>query len=206
MVQLRERKKRENRKRILDAAAALFSEQGFAATTMEEVAARAEVGVGTLYNYFGSKDRLLLGVFEDATEAQLEHGQTIVDAPGHDAEAAVCHLLGHYLSIARIFDKHVMRELLAASLVQPERIEEYASLDVRLAAQVGQLLAVLQARGDVAADVEVQHAALALYGAFVMPLLLYVSMDDMDDGTLELMVCAQVHTVFRGLAPRVDED
>jgi AcrR family transcriptional regulator len=206
MVQLRERKKRETRKRILEAAAALFAEEGFAATTMEAVAARAEVGVGTLYNYFGAKDRLLLGVFEDATEAQLEHGQTIVDAPGPDAEAAVCHLLGHYLSIARIFDKRVMRELLAASLVQPERIEEYASLDVQLAAQVAQLLAVLQARGDVARDVEVQNAALALYGALVMPLLLYLSMDGMDEGTLEVMVCAQVHTVFRGLAPRRDED
>lgn len=205
MVQLRERKKKETRKRILDAAAALFADRGFAATPMEEVAARAEVGVGTLYNYFGSKDRLLLGVFEDVTEEQLEHGQTIVDAPGHDAEKAVCHLLGHYLRLARIFDKNVMRELLAAALVQPERIEEYASLDVRLAAQVGQLLAVLQARGDVAPDVELQHAALTLYGAFVMPLLLYLSMDDMDEDTLELMVCAQVHTVFRGLAPRADD-
>jgi AcrR family transcriptional regulator len=202
MIQLRERKKQETRARILAAASKLFAERGFAATTMEEVAARAQVGVGTLYNYFGAKDRLLFGVVEDATEEQLLEGRPIVEDPGPDAEAALCRLFDVYLPMATLFDKHVMRELLAAALVQPERIEDFASLDVRLAAQVGELLAVLQQRGAVDQEVELQHAAITLYGALIMPLLLYVSMDDMSEESLTQLVRAQVHTMFRGLAPR----
>lgn len=202
MTQLRERKKRQTRERILAAAGRLFRRQGFAQSTMEEVAAAADVGVGTLYNYFGSKERLLLGVFEQATEQVLEQGQSIVDEPGADALAAVHRLLTVYRQVAKLFDKSVMREMLAASMVQPASLQEFASLDVRLAAQLGQLLGALQARGLVDEGVEIEHAAIAVYGALLMPLLLYLGMDDMDEDTLEQMVSAQVTTVFSGLSPR----
>jgi len=44
---------------ILEAALALFGEQGFHGTTVPEVAARAKVAAGTLYRYYPSKDALV---------------------------------------------------------------------------------------------------------------------------------------------------
>jgi AcrR family transcriptional regulator len=50
----------EKRARILSAAQEVFAEQGFDAARMEEVARRARVGKGTLYNYYDSKEDLLI--------------------------------------------------------------------------------------------------------------------------------------------------
>ncbi|MEU0481786.1 TetR/AcrR family transcriptional regulator [Streptosporangium sp. NPDC006013] len=57
---LRERKKRQTRQRISDVAIGLFVQRGFERVTIAEVAAAAEVSVNTLYNYFPSKEDLVL--------------------------------------------------------------------------------------------------------------------------------------------------
>ncbi len=63
----RERRKLQLRDEILDVALDLFAGKGFHAVTMQEVADRAEVGVGTLYNFFSSKEDLYQQlVFEHA--------------------------------------------------------------------------------------------------------------------------------------------
>ncbi|MEV0970912.1 TetR/AcrR family transcriptional regulator [Microtetraspora glauca] len=57
---LRERKKRQTRRRIADVAIGLFVRRGFDQVTIAEVAAAAEVSVNTVYNYFQSKEDLVL--------------------------------------------------------------------------------------------------------------------------------------------------
>jgi AcrR family transcriptional regulator len=49
---------------ILDAAAAVFAEKGFHPSTTKDIARRAGISEGTIYNYFDSKTALLLGIFE----------------------------------------------------------------------------------------------------------------------------------------------
>ncbi|MEQ8486994.1 MAG: TetR/AcrR family transcriptional regulator [Pseudomonadales bacterium] len=68
MPQLR-RQPRQTRARatfdaILDAAAQLFAEHGYAATTTNRVAERAGVSIGSLYQYVSDKDALLLALAE----------------------------------------------------------------------------------------------------------------------------------------------
>ena len=50
----------ERKRRLLDAAVALAAEGGYDAVQMRDVAARAEVALGTLYRHYASKDQLLL--------------------------------------------------------------------------------------------------------------------------------------------------
>src|SRR5215212_8503648 len=63
---LRERQAAETRRSIIDAALELFGEQGWAATTLPTVAARAGTSVDTIYATFGTKSALLLAVVEVA--------------------------------------------------------------------------------------------------------------------------------------------
>lgn len=49
----------QTRRRILDAAEALFTERGYASTTIEAIASHADVAVETVYSRFGSKSKLL---------------------------------------------------------------------------------------------------------------------------------------------------
>jgi len=57
---LRERKKEAQRKAIAGAAMALFGERGFDAVTVAEVAAKAETSVQTVFNYYPTKEDLML--------------------------------------------------------------------------------------------------------------------------------------------------
>lgn len=58
----------EKQGRILRVAANLFAERGFHRTDMEEIAKRAGVAKGSLYNYFHSKDELFLYICRDGIE------------------------------------------------------------------------------------------------------------------------------------------
>ena len=56
-------KREERQNRLLEAAAEVFSEKGYEAATIADVARRANMGKGTVYGYFKSKDDLFLDLF-----------------------------------------------------------------------------------------------------------------------------------------------
>jgi AcrR family transcriptional regulator len=59
------RDKLRNRAKVLAAAAAVFGEQGVAGVTVDDIAARAGVGVGTIYRGFGDKGGLVAAILDD---------------------------------------------------------------------------------------------------------------------------------------------
>jgi AcrR family transcriptional regulator len=61
----RERKKHEVRRRIVDAAETLFSEQGLKTTTVDKIATRADVSQTTFFNYFPTKTALVDALIAD---------------------------------------------------------------------------------------------------------------------------------------------
>ena len=67
----RERRKEARPGELLDAALDLFVEKGFAATRVEEVAARAGVSKGTLFLYFASKDELFKAVVRESISGRF---------------------------------------------------------------------------------------------------------------------------------------
>lgn len=58
------RRQRRNRDALVAAARDIMTEKGVDAATMLEIADRADVGAGTVYNYFKSKDDLAIAVLE----------------------------------------------------------------------------------------------------------------------------------------------
>jgi AcrR family transcriptional regulator len=58
----RDRRIERQRREIMDAAAHIFAEKGYAATTTKDIALAADVGESTLYNYFASKHDLLMEI------------------------------------------------------------------------------------------------------------------------------------------------
>jgi AcrR family transcriptional regulator len=60
MSGIREQKKLETRKAILDAAVKLFAEKGFDQTSIEDIATEAGIGKTTIYGYFPNKNDIFI--------------------------------------------------------------------------------------------------------------------------------------------------
>lgn len=72
----RERKKLQSRNKILDTAVELFKEKGFQSTSISDIMNGADLGIGTFYNYFSSKEDILLNLLNRmATEIQDRHSE-----------------------------------------------------------------------------------------------------------------------------------
>ena len=62
----------DTRRKIYDAAMALFREKGFEETTMRDIAAKAGVALGGAYYYYSSKDAIVLAFYREVQEASNE--------------------------------------------------------------------------------------------------------------------------------------
>ncbi|MFT4296772.1 MAG: helix-turn-helix domain-containing protein [Micropruina sp.] len=91
-IGLRERKKSDRRRRILAAAARLFAERGYDSVTTAEIARAADVGVGTLFRYAGSKAELLVSVMNDRVSEGIAEGLARARG-GEDLERSILAIL-----------------------------------------------------------------------------------------------------------------
>src|ERR1043165_9431557 len=72
---------------ILDAALAVFAQKGFAATRLDDVAARAGITKGTIYLYFDSKQALFEALARQSIGAQIDMiTARLAQFPGSSAE------------------------------------------------------------------------------------------------------------------------
>ena len=159
MPGLRERKRLETRRRIAEAARSLFFERGFDAVTVAAVADRADVSLGTVFNYFPAKEDLFFAGLQD-----FEH--RLVDAvreraPGQSALAAFRGVMLE--SSSRLADEDVAKMIRRAARV----IAESRALQRReheiMATHSRRLAAVLAGEAGLPSnDVDARVAADAL--------------------------------------------
>lgn len=82
----KEREKATHKEEILQAALCLFSSKGFYNVSMQEIANKSEFAVGTLYNFFDSKESLFEGLINHFGEKILGEVSEILDGSGNEAQ------------------------------------------------------------------------------------------------------------------------
>ncbi|NEK85464.1 TetR/AcrR family transcriptional regulator [Blastococcus saxobsidens] len=73
----------ERRRQLLDVGREVFARKGFDGTSVEEIAARAQVSKPVVYEHFGGKERLHADVVDREMHRLLERATTALSAPGH---------------------------------------------------------------------------------------------------------------------------
>jgi len=155
-----------NRQRILEAAAEVFTERGFEAT-LDEVARRAGVGVGTVYRRFPSKACLADALFTDRIDALADLAEKAQDQP--DAWTALVTFLEH--ATETLSGDRGLRQILMYAAVHGHEDERVTYARRRMRPAVGSLVKRAQAAGQVRADlaatdiplIEFMLAAVAEY-------------------------------------------
>jgi AcrR family transcriptional regulator len=200
---LRDRQKQERERRILKAAERLFARKGYAAVPMEDVAARAGLAVGTIYNYFPSKPALLLAIVRRETQSVLARGQKILNDPPDDPLAAVSAFTDIFLDDLTRDDRRLWRELFGAAIADPGTIgRRLFESDTQLVLQLASLLDRYRVEGVIAADTESLDAATVLYGVCFTWMTAYLMSDEIKAETVRGDIHRGIAIAMRGLFPR----
>jgi AcrR family transcriptional regulator len=153
----RQRRSADIRERLFRAALGLFAKKGFTETTVEDITNAADVGKGTFFNYFPSKDHILIA-FSDMQIAKL---QNAVDGIRESREPMTTFLKGLSVKLSAEPGRSpdVVRALLQANL---------ASNSVRIAmrknylqghALLTELMHIAQQRGEFREDIPASELA-----------------------------------------------
>lgn len=165
----RQRRKDARPGELIAAAIDLFVERGFAATRLDDVAARAGVSKGTLYLYFDSKEALFQAAIREGLVTVMDDVDAIIDRyDGPTAELATELLLFWWRQVGSTRWGGIPKLLLSESRNFPETAAYYRDAVIRRGHHL--VARVLQrgiARGelrpvDVPAAVEVLFAPLLL--------------------------------------------
>src|SRR5690242_6684681 len=113
----RERRSAELRERLFRAALSLFGSKGYAETTVEDITEAADVGKGTFFNYFPSKEHILLA-FGEMQLLKLE-GIVRESRVSRQSTSEIMHGMVARMTEAPIRNPAIVRALLQAHLSSP---------------------------------------------------------------------------------------
>ena len=82
----KQREHLEHKQEILETALKLFSERGFHTVSMQQIAEASEFAVGSLYNFFESKEALFEKLTESCSERIIGDLVAVLDGPGTEVE------------------------------------------------------------------------------------------------------------------------
>lgn len=195
----RERHKLDVYRRIRQAAVALFRRQGYEATTVEQIADRADVAKGTVFNYFPSKHALLQALSADV------HARLIDELGPSDDWTGTCReqVVRLLLTLARLTqeDRVVFRLVLNQNLQDFWRDAQRDPLSRHLQSALRSVLRTGRAGGELNPSIPLESAARLIEAAFFMTLLDWLN-GGIPERAFRTEVAGQLDIVFAGLATR----
>ena len=188
---------------ILEAALDCFAERGFAATRLDDVAARAGVTKGTAYLYFKSKEELFKAVVSGYLVPTIEQFEAAAREQGPVSEIL--------RSIATLFFEKVYNTRFSALpklvISESSNFPELARFYLdEVIDRVRRLLAVLIRRGIASGEfreVDVEHTIYCMVAPLVFSALWKHSLGPYDAKPLDAAALAHCHfeLLLSGLAP-----
>ena len=195
----RERQSVERRERLFRAALDLFARKGFAETTVEDITNAADLGKGTFFNYFPSKEHILLAF----AEMQLGKLRAAADEARAKNEPTRVFLrsLGARMTQEPIRNPSIIRILLQAFLSNSPVRESVMDLQSRVIAIHTEIIRLGQERGEIRDDQPPEVLAHVFRQTIFGTLLIWSLYGD---GTLLTRIEDAFEVLWTGLAPRTE--
>src|SRR5580700_9671371 len=193
----RERRTAETRERLFRAALDLFARKGFTETTVEDITEAADVGKGTFFNYFPSKDHILLAF----GEMQLAKLQSAVEEARRSGESMPQFLrsLGVRMTQEPMRHPGLIRTLLQAYLSTTPVREAMLDLQKRVHALHTEIVQLGQERGEIRRDLPAAEIA-HVFRQTIFGTLLFWSLHG--DASLHARIESAFNVLWSGLIPQ----
>nr|WP_281418969.1 TetR/AcrR family transcriptional regulator [Rhizobium sp. AQ_MP] len=197
---LRSRKKAKRRDEIIAAARTLFAKNGVDATTMADIAAAAGISAPTVFNYFGSKDGVLIALITDGTTEARETDRHKHWREGADLATLV---VGLFLRVSRrtleIADKQVWRYAEAAAIRHPETelALQYQGVSDALVEVVAEFLSDLNLRSRSGEALSPHFAARLFHDVWMPCFISLITNEEQSLADHEAMLRERMLPLFR---------
>ena len=193
----RQRRSAEIRERLFRSALALFAEKGFAESTVEDITEAADVGKGTFFNYFPSKDHILLAF----GEMQLGKLEAAVDEARRSNEPMPQFLraLAVRMTQEPTRNPEIIRALLQAYLSSTPVREAMLDLQKRVQGLHTEIIRLGQEQGEIRNDLPAEEIAYVFRQTIFGTLLIWSLYGD---ATLHTRIESAFNLLWTGLAPR----
>jgi len=196
----RERRIAARKAQIIDAAARVFAEKGFHRATTREIAKAADVSEGTIYNYFDSKDDLLIGIMTRLAELESLN-EELMEALEDDVRDFFIAMFRHRMDHIQQGQK-MLQAVLPEVMVSPELHSRfYQQFVLRIATLLEQYVQARIEMGHIR-PVDVPLTVRAIQGMFVGLLVLRILGDEPLQSGWDNMPEVLATLVFDGLSPR----
>lgn len=203
MAGLRAKHKIDRNSRIVEAAAGLFRKQGYEGARIEDIAARAEVSVGTIYNYYRNKGDILVAIVSLEVHEVLAAGQRIIAKPPKNVEKAINALIAAYIGHSLVYlSKEMWRQAMATSTQQPESPfgKTYTALDRALADQTCALIEKLRTLGLVRGGIDGRGVGEMIFNNMNMMFIEFIKREDMAIKSLRASIRRQNRTLVQAIS------
>jgi len=159
-----QKRKLDKRQQIIDAAVEVFARTGFHGSRVADVARQAEVADGTIYNYFKSKDDILISIFEEKMGDMIEQAEAVISGLADPLEKlfrlAVFHMdnVERHKNVAKVLQVELRLSNTFMKEYKPVRLRQY--MDV-----IGRVIEEGIASGAIRSDVSSVIVRRAFFGA-----------------------------------------
>jgi AcrR family transcriptional regulator len=193
----RERRCAEIRERLFNASLNLFAQKGFAETTVEDITEAADVGKGTFFNYFPSKDHILLAF----GEMQLRKLEAAIELARNTGEPMPEFLrsLGVRMTQEPTRNPAIIRALLQAYLSTTPVRAAMMDLQRRVHDLHTQMIQLGQDRGEIRNDLPATEIAQVFRQTIFGTLLIWSLYGD---ATLHSRIETAFNLLWSGMAPQ----
>ena len=193
----RQRRSSQTRERLFRAALDLFARRGFADTTVEDITNAADVGKGTFFNYFPSKDHMLLAF----GEMQLGKLQSIIENLRRTREPVpqFFRTLAVRMTEEPGRNPSIVRALLLANLSSTSVREGMRINQARGHKLLTEFVQIGQERGELRSDLPAGDIA-QVFRQIIFGTLLVWSL--YGDDSLAIRIRTALDVLWKGLSPR----
>jgi AcrR family transcriptional regulator len=198
----RERKKQQISNDIISNAKILFQKESYNGTTLEDIAVAADIGIGTIYNYYHSKADLFLSIVTDELKANL--GKTrlkALDAKENIVDQTI-ELIINLAQPLQVTKKEMWKELIAVAIGQPNtdnrHLNSLIEYDSQFVIKLNEFFAELKNKGALSNVFPSETAATVIFYNILTSYLFYLYNPEKTMDELTESISEQVQFILEG--------